>query len=112
MEFGADTWWIVGTVATVAIGIISYFLKRTMSKQDEHDKDIHQIKLTYVTKDELKELKDETNSDLKKLQADVEEIKDKSLTKADFYRLQSNTDSKIDKIYDLLIKLNGGGKNE
>lgn len=112
MNFGADTWWLVGTAVTIAIGIISYFLKRTMSKQDEHDKDINQIKLTYVTKDELKELKDETNSDLKKLQADVEEIKDKSLTKADFYRLQSNTDSKIDKIYDLLIKLNGGGKNE
>lgn len=112
MEFGADTWWIVGTIATVAIGIISYFLKRTMSKQDEHDKDIQQIKLTYVTKDELKELKEETSSGISKLQADVEEIKDKSLTKADFYRLQANTDSKIDKIYDLLIKLNGGVRNE
>lgn len=112
MEFGADTWWIVGTAATVAIGIISYFLKRTMSKQDEHDKDIHQIKLTYVTKDELKELKEETADGISKLQRDVGEIKDTTLTKADFYRLQSNTDSKIDKIYDLLIKINRGDNND
>lgn len=113
MEFGADTWWIVGLVSTGAIGIITYFLKRTMSKQDRHEEDINHIKLTYVTKDELKELKQETSSALEKLQTDVEEIKDKSLTKADFYRLQSNTDSKIDKIYDLLLKLNnGGGRNE
>lgn len=112
MEFGADTWWIVGTVATVAIGIISYFLKRTMSRQDKHEEDINHIKLTYVTKDELKELKQETSGALEKLQTDVEEIKDKSLTKADFYRLQANTDGKIDKIYELLMKINGGGHNE
>ncbi len=113
MEFGADTWWIVGIVSAAAIGIISYFLKRTMSKQDRHEEDINHIKLTYVTKDELKELKQETSGALDKLQSDVEEIKDKSLTKADFYRLQCNTDSKIDKIYDLLLKLNnGGGRNE
>ncbi len=111
MEFGADTWWVVGIAATAAIGIISYFLKRTMSQQDRNNEDINEIKRTYVTKNELKELKDETTGSLKKLQADVEEIKDKSLTKSDFYRLQSNTDSKIDKIYDLLIK-NGGGGNE
>ncbi len=112
MEFGADTWWIVGIVSTAAIGIISYFLKRTMNKQDRHEEDINHIKLTYVTKDELKELKQETSGALDKLQSDVEEIKDKSLTKADFYRLQSNTDSKIDKIYDLLMQINGGGRNE
>lgn len=111
MEFGEDTWWIVGTAVTIAIGTISYFLKRTMSKQDKHEEDINHIKLTYVTKDELKEVKEETTTGINKLQKDVEEIKDKSLTKADFYRLQTNTDNKIDKIYDLLIKM-GGGKNE
>lgn len=111
MEFGADTWWIAATAATIAIGIISYFLKRTMFRQDRHEDDINHIKLTYVTKDELKELKEETSSGLEKLQKDVEEIKDNTLTKADFYRLQSGTDNKIDKIYDLLIKM-GGGKNE
>lgn len=112
MNFGADTWWIVSIAVTIVIGIVSYFLKRTMSQQDKNNEDINEIKRTYVTKSELKELKDETNSNLKKLQSDVEEIKDKSLPKADYYRLQGNTDSKIDKIYDLLIIQNGGGKND
>ena len=62
MEFGADTWWIVCMAATAAVGIISYFLNRTMSKQDRHEEDINHIKLTYVTKDELKELKEETSN--------------------------------------------------
>ena len=54
MEFGADTWWLVGLAVTIAIGIIGYFLKRTMSKQDQHEADINHIKLTYVTKEEFK----------------------------------------------------------
>lgn len=111
MEFGADTWWLFTAAAGMAVGIISYFLKRTMSKQDEHEKDISHIKLTYVTKSELKELKDETSSGINKLQKDVEEIKDNTLTKADFFRLQANTDKKLDKLYDLVLRI-GGGNNE
>lgn len=111
MEFGADTWWIVAAAATMAVGVISYFLKRTMSKQDENEKDINHIKLTYVTQDQLKEFKEETNDGLKKLQKDVEEIKDNTLTKADFFRLQANTDKKLDKLYDLVLRM-GGGNNE
>lgn len=109
MNFSADTWWIVGSVATIAIGIISYFLKRTMSKQDKNEEDINHIKLTYVTKQEFKELKDETSSGMEKLQKDVAEIKENTLSKADFYRSQSKTDEKIDKIYDMLIELSKKG---
>ena len=111
MEFGADTWWIISTAATVAIGVISYFLKRTMSRQDRHEEDINHIKLTYVTRDQLKEFKEETNNGIGKLQKDIEEIKDNTLTKADFYRIQTKTEEKIDKIYDLLVQ-NGGIKRE
>ena len=107
MEFGADTWWIVTIVASVAVGIISYFLKRTMSRQDDHERDINHIKLTYVTRDQLKEFKEESNGVLDKLQKDVESIKDTTLTKADFYRIQSATDKKLDKIYDLMVKIRG-----
>lgn len=111
MEFGADTWWIFTAAAGMAVGIITYFLKRTMSKQDEHEKDINHIKVAYVTKSEFKELKEETSSGINKLQKDVEEIKDNTLTKADFFRLQANTDKKLDKMYDLILELRGGGKN-
>lgn len=111
MEFGADSWWIFTAAASMAVGIITYFLKRTMSKQDEHEKDISHIKVTYVTKNELRELKEETSSGINKLQRDVEEIKDNTLTKADFFRLQANTDKKLDKMYDLILELRGGSKN-
>ena len=107
MNFGADTWWIVGIAVTIAVGIISYFLKRTMSKQDRHEEEINHIKLTYVTRDQLKEFKEETNSVLDKLQKDVETIKDSTLTKADFYRLQAGTDKKLDKLYDLMMEIRG-----
>lgn len=110
MNFGADTWWLVGLAATIAIGVIGYFLKRTMSKQDKHEEDINHIKLTYVTKDEFKELKNETASGIDKLQKDIEEIKENSLSKSDFYRSQSKTDDKIDKIYDMLIELSKKGR--
>lgn len=108
MNFGADTWWIVATVATIAVGIISYFLKRTMNKQDRHEEDINHIKLTYVTRDQLKEFKEETNSVLDKLQKDIEDIKENSLKKSDFLRQQANTDQKLDKLYDLVLEIRGG----
>ena len=107
MEFGADTWWIVATAATIVVGVISYFLKRTMSKQDENERDIKHIQLTYVTKEEFKDYKDETSGGISKLQKDVESIKDNTLTKADFYRLQSATDKKLDKLYELMIEIRG-----
>lgn len=107
MEFGADTWWIVATAATIVVGVISYFLKRTMSKQDENERDIKHIQLTYVTKEEFKDFKDETSGGINKLQKDVESIKDNTLTKADFYRLQSATDKKLDKLYELMIEIKG-----
>lgn len=122
MEFGADTWWIISTAATVAIGIISYFLKRTMSKQDRHEEDINHIKLTYVTRDQLKEFKEETNNGINKLQKDIEDIKENTLKKSDFLRqqantermierLEKNTDKKLDSIYDVVLKI-GGRKDE
>ena len=98
MKFGADTWWLVGLAVTIAIGIIGYFLKRTMSKQDQHEADIN-----------LKELKSDTATSMDKLQKDVEEIKVNTLSKADFYRSQAKTDDKMDKIYDMLIELSKKG---
>ena len=71
--------------------------------------DINHIKITYVTKEEFKELKSDTATSMDKLQKDVEEIKENTLSKADFYRSQAKTDDKIDKIYDMLIELNKKG---
>ena len=86
MNFSADTWWIVGIVFSATIAIIAFFLKRTINQTDSHDKDINEIKRTYVTKDELKELKDDTKQSIDKLSLDVEQIKETCLTRKDFYQ--------------------------
>lgn len=99
---------ILSSIGTLALGVISYFLKRTISKTDDHDKDIQDIKRTYVTKDELKDFKSEFKESLNKISDDVEGIKENCLSKRDFYRVQAKSDEKIDKMYDLLLKMNGG----
>lgn len=57
------------------------FLKRTINEADRHDKEIKEIQLSYVTKDELKDVKTDVNKSISKLQTDVEQIKDTCLTK-------------------------------
>lgn len=118
-----ETWYIVTFVIITASGIISYFLKKTMDKVDTHDKDINVIKQTYVTDERMKEMKfelendiksvkEELDSDIKQLTFDVSEIKENFLKSQDFYRVQANTDKKLDKMYDLLLKMSGGVKSE
>lgn len=85
MNFSSDTWWIVGIVFSAAIAVIAFFLKRLINQADNHEKDISEIKRTYVTKDELKELKDDTKQSIDKLSEDVEQIKETCLTRKDFY---------------------------
>lgn len=104
MEFGADVWWLVSLGITAVTSVIGFFLKRTMTKQDEHEKDINEIKRTYVNKNELKEFKNDVNKSLEKLQQDVDSLKENTLTKRDFLSTQNKTESKIDKIYDLLMR--------
>lgn len=85
MNFSTDTWWFFGLIVSAAIAIIGFFLKRTINQTDSHEKDINEIKRTYVTKDELKDLRADVNKSIGKLQIDVEQIKDTCLTKKDFY---------------------------
>ena len=106
-----ESWWIITTVVGLAIGVIGYFLKRTMSTVDNHGKDIQNIQLTYVTKDEMKTLRQETTDKTDEIEKSVGDIKDKYLTKDDFYRTQANTDKKLDKMYDLLLSMSKGGNN-
>ena len=103
MEFGEDTWWLLGIVIAGVTSVIGYFLKRTMNRQDEHEKDINYIKQTYVSKDELKEFKDTVNKGLDKLQEDVDTIKSNSLTRKEFMQSQNKLEGKIDKLFDNLI---------
>lgn len=103
MEFGADTWWLLGIVVAGVTSVIGYFLKRTMSRQDEHEKDINYIKQTYVSKEELKEFKDTVNKGLDKLQKDVDDIKSNSLTRKEFMQSQNKLEDKMDRMHDILM---------
>ena len=84
MEFGADVWWLVSLGITAVTSVIGFF------------------------KDELKEFKNDVNKGLDKLQRDVDSIKENTLTRREFLQSQSKTESKIDKIYDLLIRRRNG----
>ncbi len=106
-----EVWWVITTLVTLAIAVIGYFLKRTVSKTDENDKDIQVIKQTYVTQDDFKEYKDQSRGDIKQLTADMGELKEKCLFKEDFYRTQAATDQKLDRIYDMIYQMSKGGPN-
>lgn len=111
MSFEPGTWWLVTIIVSAVIGILGFFggmyLKRLARKQDEHDEAISLIQRTYVTKDDLKEVKQDFAKNTDKLQHDVEEIKDKCLTKRDYLERQAQTETRLDKIYDIIIGRGG-----
>lgn len=120
--FSIETWYVVTFIIATASGIIGYFLKQTMTKVESHDKDINVIKQTYVTDDQMKAVKaeleadtkivkEELSDDIRQITLDVADIKENFLKQQDFYRVQANTDKKLDKMYDLLLKLSGGVGN-
>lgn len=112
MQFSQGEWWLVVLLAGIAISVIAFFLKRTMSRVDSHDTDINLIKQTYVTKDEFKELRTEIKADLDKVTESVDKLKDTTLSRQDFYRAQAETNDNIKRIYDMLLKSRGGASNE
>lgn len=108
MNFDAGTWWLVGLATTAAIGAITYFLRRTISQVDGHDKAINLIQRTYVTQDDFKSYKSQSREDVKQLTKEVNELKDRCLTKEDFYRSQTAVNDRLDQIYKLLYEQRGG----
>ena len=83
------------TVITALIGIIGFFVKKAFTSLDDK-----------VTKAELEEVKKDVESD----RTAINKIKDRYLTKEDFYREQTKTDKKLDDIMKVLMEINRGGK--
>lgn len=81
--------WIVQLALTTVIGIIAYFLKTNKTQQDKRSDD-QQNQIDRVER-ELHEFK--------------LEAADRYVHKDDFIRATAQTDRKLDKIYDELIKL-------
>lgn len=94
--------WIITTAITLGIGVITYFLKRTMSQVDKHGEEIRRIDSERVTKTDLKESTEELKKDIRQIRedytpknvhekdfdecrADIKQIKAEYLTKDDLY---------------------------
>lgn len=83
------------TIITALIGVIGFFVKKAFDSLDDK-----------ATKEELNELK----KDVEANKTSIGKIKDNYLTKEDFFREQSKTDKKLDKIMEVLMEINRGGK--
>ncbi|WP_050698993.1 hypothetical protein [Anaeromassilibacillus senegalensis] len=97
-------WWIITTVAGLAITIIGFFLKRTISTTDKHGESIHEIEKTYVTQDDFKRYKSQSRDDIQQLNVDINDLKSKCLLKEDYFRGQADVNARLEKIYDLLLE--------
>lgn len=117
--------YVIELAITTAIGIVSYFLKKTMDKIEKSDQKIQSIEKEYITKNDhdkgIKEVKEEIikiredytpKSDFKEVvnefRNDLKNAQKDFLTKEDFIREQRKTEDKLDDIYKLLIKQLGG----
>lgn len=106
------SFWIICTVIGGAIGIIGYFLKRTIDRQDKVESDVNKLKenavteadfqkLTdmvselrdkFVSKEELRELKDT----IKEIKTSIDDIKENTVRDKDFIRSITRLESMLD----------------
>ena len=63
--------WIITTAITLGIGVITYFLKRTMSQVDKHGEEIRRIDSERVTKTDLKESTEELKKDIRQIRETI-----------------------------------------
>ena len=83
-------------ILTGGMGLITYFLKRTIADIDKCISDLEKVKETYVPRSEFDRVK-----------ADITDVKQNYLTKDDFYREQNKTDKKLDRIMEILMDMKG-----
>lgn len=115
------TEWVITTAVTLGIGIISYFLKRTMNQSDKTVQKLQAVEQSAVTKEELKEnrkeLQEEINriredytpkktheKDFDECRKDIKDIRASYLTRDDFIREMNKMDRKLDQMLELMMK--------
>ena len=59
--------WVITTAITLGIGVITYFLKRTMNQVDSQGKEVRKIATDTVTKDDMKETTEELKRDIREI---------------------------------------------
>lgn len=94
-------YFVITTAITIAIGIISCFLKRTMDKIDKLETEIYSSRETqyslsekYATKAEVAEIK----ANMQKLSDNIDYIKEHTTKNEDFIRVMTRLENKIDQL--------------
>ncbi len=89
----------ITTAITIALGIISYFLKRTIDRSDKLEEIVQELKESqftlsdkYATKAEVAEIK----AAMQKLSDNIDYIKEHTTKNEDFIRVMTRLESKID----------------
>lgn len=89
----------ITTIITIAIGVISYFLKRTIDRSDKLEEVVQELKEAqftlsdkYATKAEVAEIK----AAMQKLSDNIDYIKEHTTKNEDFIRVMTRLESKID----------------
>lgn len=107
---------VVGIIITAVVGVVGFFLKRTMNRQDtfatkedvkrvekeveEHKHDIKALNDKYATKAELQEIK----KDISDMRSDIDYIKSNSINREDFFRNIMELKGDIKDLKDFLMK--------
>ena len=84
---------IVSVAGGILLGVIAFFLKRTIARSDKVEADVKELQEKKASKVELQKVSD-----------CVSQIKEDYITKEDFYREQAKTDRKLDRIIDILLE--------
>ena len=96
---------------TVVVSIIGFFLKRTINTVDSVVSEVKDIKRDYVPRKDLENLRDSLQSEIQKISNNVDDIKDNYIKKDDFIRSISDTNTRLERIYNFLLDMNGGHRN-
>ncbi|MCM1055882.1 MAG: hypothetical protein NC394_10225 [Bacteroides sp.] len=107
---------VIGIIITAVVGVVGFFLKRTMNRQDdfatkedigriekevdEHKQDIKTLNDKYVTKAELQEIK----RDISDMRSDIDFVKSNSIGREDFFRNITELKDDIKALKDFLMK--------
>ena len=109
-------WMLVG----LAIGFITYYLKKTDKKVDDTAKDVTElkqdIKACYITRTELEKVETDLSNKIDKqnnlVMAKLEKIEDKisavtadNISKKEFVTTISKIENKMDKMLDIVIEM-------
>lgn len=98
---------VVGYIVTACVGVIGFFLKRTMTRLDATEKDVQTIKENYVKESDHKDSLYKIDEDIKDVKKDIKTMNANFLTKEDFFREQRKTEQQLERILDILLKSEG-----